>query len=109
MSTKKSGTAELPRIEESLFSRIIVAPVLFVSFIFSLFLIDRKTYGGIFGQHADKDGYYHSHQRKLAKREMDDAFMMRNKVIAVMAVSSAVGLAVLGWGVSKAYHFMMAS
>ncbi|KIX93878.1 uncharacterized protein Z520_10503 [Fonsecaea multimorphosa CBS 102226] len=99
MSAKKSGPlpSDSAPITESLLSRLIVAPVLFVSFLISLFLIDRQTYGSIFGRSGSQDGYYHSHQRKLAKREMDDAFQMRSKVIAAMVLLSAVSLALLAW------------
>ncbi|EXJ76006.1 uncharacterized protein A1O5_00514 [Cladophialophora psammophila CBS 110553] len=99
MSTKKSallGSDSAP-VAESLLSRLIVAPVLFVSFLISLFLIDRQTYGAIFARSGGQDGYYHSHQRKLAKREMDDAFQIRSKVIAAMVLLSAVSLALLAW------------
>ena len=112
MSTRRAssseGSAATP-IEDTLFSRLIVAPVLFVSFLLSLFLIDRQTVGGVFGQHTDKGSYYHSHQRKLAKHDLNEAFVMRNKVIAAMCVSSAVGLALAGWAVSKGYYFLMRS
>ncbi|KIW80528.1 hypothetical protein Z517_07144 [Fonsecaea pedrosoi CBS 271.37] len=99
MSAKKSGPLlhDPAPVAESLLSRLIVAPVLFISFLISLFLIDRQTYGSIFARSGSRDGYYHSHQRKLAKREMDDAFQMRSKVIAAMFIFSAVTLALLAW------------
>ncbi|OAL33622.1 hypothetical protein AYO20_07129 [Fonsecaea nubica] len=99
MSGKKSGPllSDSAPVAEPLLSRLIVAPVLFISFLISLFLIDRQTYGSIFARSGSRDGYYHSHQRKLAKREMDDAFQMRSKVIAGMFIFSAVTLALLAW------------
>lgn len=96
MAKTASATEELAR--ESLLVRMIVAPVLFVSFLISLFFIDRKTYGGIFGSAGNKDRYYHSHQRKLAKQEMDEAFQLRQKVIAAMCVLAAVTVALVAWG-----------
>jgi len=98
MPSSKSSTVHEPLpVPEPLLSRLIVAPVLFVSFLISLFLIDRKHYGNIFASSKSQDGYYHSHQRKLAKRQMDDAFQMRQKVIIMMAVLSAVAIAVVAW------------
>jgi len=103
MSSKRSPSAssDPTPISESAFSRFIVAPVLFVSFLVSLVLIDRQTAGSVFAKSGTKDGYYHSHQRKLAKREMDDAFHMRRKVIAGMALLSAVSLAILAWAIES--------
>ncbi|KIW72303.1 hypothetical protein PV04_00507 [Phialophora macrospora] len=103
MSTKKGSStlAEGAPIPESLISRLIVAPVLFVSFLISLVLIDRQTYGTVFGKSGSTDGYYHTHQKKLAKREMDDAFQMRRKVIAGMALVCAVTLALFAWTVES--------
>ena len=110
MAARRPSFSETPVAapSESLFARLIVAPVLFVSFLLSLFFIDRKTYGGIFGQdHQSKDGYYHSHQRKLAKHDVDEAFRAKNNVIIAMAVSSGVGLAIAGWVVSRVYAYVM--
>ena len=112
MAAHRASFSEIPAAAppESLFARLIVAPVLFVSFLLSLFFIDRKTYGGIFGQdHLSKDGYYHSHQRKLAKHDVDEAFRARNKVIIAMAVSGGIGLTLVGWVVSKVYSLWIRS
>jgi len=108
MSTKKSGstTPETSPITESLLSRLIVAPVLFISFLVSLVLIDRQTSGSVFGKSGSKDGYYHSHQRKLAKRDMDGAFQMRSKVIALMVVLSAVALALFAWTMDSIWNLL---
>lgn len=96
-SSKSTAVHEPLPVSEPLLSRLIVAPVLFVSFLISLFLIDRKHHESIFANSKSQDGYYHSHQRKLAKREMDDAFQMRRKVIILMAILSAVAIAVVTW------------
>lgn len=103
MSSKPATASSERLLSEPLFTRLIVAPVLFVSFLLSLFFIDRKTYGGIFGGSGNKDGYYHSHQRKLAKQEVDDAFQMRRKVIAAMCLLGAVSLAIVAWGIEAAW------
>lgn len=107
-SSKSSAIHESLPIPESLLSRLVVAPVLFVSFLISLFLIDRKHYGSIFASSGSTDGYYHSHQRKLAKQEMDDAFQMRRKVIALMLMLSAVALAVVAWAFESLWRFLRA-
>lgn len=100
----QAATTSAERIAHDPFiTRLIVAPVLFVSFLISLFFIDRQVYGGIFGHSDNKDGYYHSHQRKLAKREMDDAFQMRRKVIAAMCLLSAMSLAIVAWGIEAVW------
>ena len=62
-----------------------------------MLLIDRQTYVSVFGKSGSTDGYYHSHQRKIAKQDMDDAFHMRNKIIAGMVMFSAVSLALFAW------------
>jgi hypothetical protein len=110
MITRRAGAggeATPPVPSESAFSRLIVAPVLFVSFLLSLFIIDRETVGGVFGRSAGKNTYYHSHQRKLAKYDVDEAFRRKNRVIAAMIVSGAVGLALTGWAVQKVYWSLM--
>lgn len=109
MAARRLSFSDAPATapSESLFARLIVAPVLFVSFLVSLFFIDRKTYGGVFDHHNSKDGYYHSHQRKLAKHDMDEAFRAKNKVIVAMAVSGGIGLAMAGWIVSRVYAYLM--
>jgi len=96
-SSKSSAVHEPLPLSEPLLSRLVVAPILFVSFLISLFLVDRKHYGSILANSNSKDGYYHSHQRKMAKRDMDDAFQMRRKVIAFMFMLSAVALAAVAW------------
>lgn len=101
MPSDKPAVSETIPVRDPLFIRLIIAPVLFVSFLVSLFLIDRQIYGSIFGRSSNKDGYYHSHQRKLAKREMDEAFQMRRKVIAAMCIASAVSLALVAWGIES--------
>ena len=112
MATRRASFSETPAAapSDSLFARVIVGPVLFVSFLLSLFFIDRKTYGGIFSQdHQSKDGYYRSHQRKLAKHDVDEAFRSKNRVIIAMAVSGGVGVALAGWAVSRLYSLCIRS
>jgi hypothetical protein len=92
------------KASESFLSRTILAPVLFISFIFSLLIIDRRTSSLILSPPGsppgsprpkspgkDPQGYYHSHQRKLARREVDEAFAIRGKVIVGMCVLGSVG------------------
>jgi len=111
MSTKTSKPAT--EATESLITRTVLAPVLFISFLFSLFLIDRKTSAEIFSSSdtsgerkssTSSDHYYHTNQRRLAKEEIDRAFALRRRVIAAMCVLSAVGLAVAAWCVIKAWE-----
>lgn len=107
MFTKSSSASSSSAETESLFSRTIFAPILFVSFLISLLIVDQKTSATIL-PHPDKklhneDHYYHSHQRKLAKREMDEAFALRKRVIAGMCLLSALTLVGLGWSLSKVW------
>jgi len=99
-----SAPSDAAPIAESLLGRLVIAPVLFISFLISLVLIDRQTYGTVFGKSASKDGFYHSHQKKLAKREMDSAFQMRSKVIAGMVLLSAAALALFAWTVESIWN-----
>lgn len=107
-SSRTSTGHERLHVPEPLLSRLVVAPVLFVSFLISLFLIDRKHYGTIFANSGSKDGYYHSHQRKLAKKDMEDAFQMRQKVIALMLMLSAVALAIVAWAFEAVWRGLIA-
>jgi hypothetical protein len=111
MSTRRgsAGGPDSSPAGEPLLSRLIVAPILFISFLISLVLIDRQTYGSVFGKAGSKDGYYHSHQRKLAKREMDNAFQMRGKVIAVMVMLSAVAMALCAWSLESLWKLWRGS
>ena len=108
MSTKPTSSTSSAETE-SILSRTLLGPVLFVSFIVSLFFVDQQTSAGIFESSArtglgrKQEHYYHSHQRKLAKREFDDAFALRNRVIAAMCVAGGLGLAGLGWCLSKVW------
>lgn len=120
MSAESKSTHSPGHTSEPLFTRLIVAPVLFVSFLISLFLIDRKTYGTVFSHHPDPnshshshsstishdgdDEYYHSHKRKLARQEMEDAFALRSKVIAGFAILGGVSVAIVGWCGSKFFQ-----
>ncbi len=103
--SEQAAPASASTIQESIFARLVVAPVLFVSFLISLFFIDRQTITGVFKRKADKDVYYHSHQKKLAKHDLDEAYSKSNRVVLAMCISSAIGLALTGWVVSKAYWY----
>ena len=117
-------------VTESFLSRTIFAPILFVSFLISLVLVDRTTSAEVFrhGDHQhehdnarrpssspshnathekEKEDYYHSHQRKLMKREAEDAFALRQKVIAAMIVCLALGMAVLAWSGVEVWEFVV--
>lgn len=83
-----------------------MTPLLFISFLISLFLIDRQTYSKILSGHSALDDYYHSHKRKLGKHEVEEAFHLRNRVLGVILVSGGFGLAVLGWSGSLAIRTM---
>ncbi len=114
MSTKHSSAPTTPNLptlhhherNESLLSRTILAPVLFLSFIISLLIVDRRTSSSILSPRSSPRGsppgspqaeeknehsYYHSHQRKLAKNAMDEAFAIRGKVIVGMCVLAGIG------------------
>lgn len=77
----KSSTSTTEAVSESFLARTLFAPILFISFLFSLLWIDRNTSAEIFAHDDPKSNsrkgseskYYHSHQRHLAKREFDDA------------------------------------
>jgi hypothetical protein len=108
MSSRPASSAPSPEAE-SVISRTLVGPVLFVSFIVSLFFVDKQTSAEIFESNSRTDAkheheqYYHSHQRKLARREFDDAFALRTRVIAAMCIAGGIGLAGLGWCLTKAW------
>lgn len=104
-----AATTAATKPAESIVARFIMTPILFVSFLVSLFLIDRRTYAKVLSGHTSHDSYYHSHQRKMAKQEMEDAFHMRNRVLGVMFVLSGIGFAFVGWTGSKAYHALFPS
>lgn len=104
MASTNPARPERSAVPESLFSRLIIGPVIFVSFLVSLVLVDRETYSSIFGKGQPGGGYYHSHQRKLAKTEMDEAFQKRSKVLAGMCLLSGLAVGVIMWGLSIAWH-----
>lgn len=107
MSTSQSHSASSP--PESLISRVFVTPLLFVSFLISLFLIDKQTYGKVLNGHGSLDDHYHSHQRKMAKQELEDAFHLRNKVLAAMFIFSGIAFALLGWSGSRLLQMVFSS
>jgi hypothetical protein len=110
MAARRASQPDLPRMvppaAEPFLARVIAGPILFISFLVSLALIDRQTSQKILGKEFNKDGYYHSHQRKLGKQEMNDAFQARPKVIAIFCLASGVILAVTAFAVSKLWHLL---
>jgi len=62
----------------------VLTPILFLSFIVSLILVDNRTRSSIHppttpcDNNCDSRDYYHSRQRKIAKLELMDAFEMRD-------------------------------
>jgi len=105
-TAKEASTTTASTAGESLVSRFIITPVLFISFLVSLLFIDRQTYAKVLSGHSPHDSYYHSHKRKMARQEVEDAFHMRNRVLGAMFVLSGIGLAVVGWTGSKAYQVL---
>lgn len=111
MSTKPGPSASGSEAD-SIISRTLLGPILFVSFIFSLFVVDRQTSAEIFASNTRTDTnhahehYYHSHQRKLAKKEFDEAFRLRKRVIAAMCIGSGIALAGLVWCLTKAWAIL---
>ena len=128
MSTKLSIAVE--PAAESFLSRTIFAPILFISFLISLVIVDRTTSAKVFRhgnrrngspnssrpsssqsnkstQERGKEDYYRSHQKKLMRSEANDAFAMRHKVIAAMMVCLALGLMVLAWSGVKVWGFLV--
>lgn len=92
-----------------LVSRFFVTPVLFISFLISLLYIDRQAYSQVVAGHAGRDTYYHSHQRKMARREVEDAFHLRNRALAALLIAAGIGMALAGWTGSKVYHALFSS
>ncbi|RMD44240.1 hypothetical protein DV735_g868, partial [Chaetothyriales sp. CBS 134920] len=93
---------------ESAFSRFVVAPVVFVTFLFSLALIDRRAAERIFGkeQHSKQHGYYHSHQKKLGKQEMADAFQIQRRVIVLFCLLSGLTVWVAVFAANRLWHLV---
>lgn len=62
----------------------VLTPILFLSFIVSLILVDNRTRSSIHppttpcDDNCDNQDYYHSRQRNIAKLELLDAFEMRD-------------------------------
>jgi hypothetical protein len=113
----------------SLLSRTILTPILFLSFLLSLLVVDWRTSATLFpptfpavtrsspatgtgphrGRNKEKEKeaaagppppHYHHYQTKLAKREIDEAFALRRRVMAGMCAVGAVGVGVavgMGW------------
>lgn len=92
--------------QESLFARIFITPLLFFSFLVSLLLIDKDTYSKVFSGHGSYDQHYHTHQRKMARREIEDAFHLRNRVLAAIFVITGFGFALAGWSGVKVVQML---
>ncbi|KAL2756241.1 hypothetical protein ACRALDRAFT_1070664 [Sodiomyces alcalophilus JCM 7366] len=81
--------------------QFVTTPIIFVSFLVSLAWIDFRytlqrpsgTARGL-GGGPGNEGYYHSHQAKLAKMEMADALGIRGYVSLVLLAVAVL----LGWG-----------
>ncbi|KAK3397732.1 hypothetical protein B0T20DRAFT_355588 [Sordaria brevicollis] len=114
---------------QSTLYKVVMTPIIFVSFILSLAIVDLKYSMHRSHYHAesrpsrlppwlhrivykyrpyqytavdengkpveDKDGYYHSKQRKLMAMEADDAFQMRGIVVVGLVLTSFMAV----WGV----------
>lgn len=114
MSTKSvPGTSTAQAASDSFLARTFFAPILFISFLFSLLWIDRKTSAEIF-THNDptlktrkksEPQHYHSNQRHLAKREFEDAFTSQNKVIVLLCVGSAFVVVGGSWAVWRFWQW----
>ena len=109
MSTKSPAVSISSKEAETFLSRTLLVPVLFVSFLFSLFIVDRNTSASIFSPSQaaspERERFYHSYQRKLAKREIDDAFVLRRRVIVAMCIACAIGIVGAGWCLSMAWRW----
>jgi hypothetical protein len=111
MSTTTTSKSEAA--SDSFLARTLFAPILFLSFLFSLLWIDRKTSAEIFTHDEPKlksrkksdPQHYHSHQRHLAKRELEDAFAYQGKVVILLCVGSAVALVVASWSVWRFWQW----
>jgi hypothetical protein len=104
----------------SLLSRTIFAPILFLSFLFSLLIIDRQTSSsvlspvGVAPANAKEAGsgdattpaYSHSHQRKLVKQDIAQAFAMHTKVAAAMCVFGGLVFVGTAWLGLQAWLFL---
>ena len=64
---------------------IILTPLLFLSFLFSLLVVDNRTRSTLHApstpcdKNCDREDYYHSRQRKIAKWELRQAFELRER------------------------------
>ncbi|KAJ4381969.1 hypothetical protein N0V85_008612 [Neurospora sp. IMI 360204] len=122
------GDAKRDISRQSTLYKVVMTPIIFVSFILSLAIVDLKYSMHRSHYHAerrpsrlppwlhriaykyrpyqytavdengkpveDKDGYYHSKQRKLMAMEADDAFQMRRTVVAGLVLAGMVAT----WG-----------
>jgi len=113
LSMSPTTTSKPEAASDSFLARTLFAPILFLSFLFSLLWIDRKTSAEIFTHDEPKlksrkksdSQHYHSHQRHLATRELEDAFAYQGKVIVLLCVGSAVVLVGASWFVWRFWQW----
>lgn len=103
-STSGKTTLQTKPMTESAFSRFVVAPVLFASFLVSLFLVDHKTISSIFSEPHYIDTY--SFRRQSVRKEVDEAFHLRNRVLGAMLFVGGLSAALFGWACAKAFRTM---
>ncbi|MCJ1371745.1 hypothetical protein MMC20_002964 [Loxospora ochrophaea] len=96
---------------DSLLTRLILTPLLFTSFLLSLFLIDKRTHASYRHLHtsppssnsAEKEEWVlRAKHRKMMRMETSDAFALRKWVMGVLVLglgAGALGMVVVGvWG-----------
>ena len=113
MSTKSPTPSSAEAAAESYLVRTLFVPILFVSFLFSLLWVDRGTSTEVFSHDDPKSNarkgsetkYYHSHQRKLAKKEFDDAFAYQGRVVAMLCIGGAFVLVGASWAIWRFWQW----
>lgn len=116
-TTSSPTPTETAPPSESLISRVVFAPLLFISFLISLVIVDHDASTSVLGTSSSPSGkngstssrsnekkYYHSHQRKLARREVGDAFDMRNKVLVGLCIGMGIAIAGMAWFVNRVWE-----
>ncbi|TKA49892.1 hypothetical protein B0A49_13173 [Cryomyces minteri] len=118
---------------DPLWTRVIVSPLLFLSFILSLFLVNRRDRQWRVQQHPSpaassiwgrlsprawidpepyqdptdstwqRTWYSHKKHRKMMKLEFSDAFEMRGQMIAIIISAAVLGLVSLIWSVKRMF------
>jgi hypothetical protein len=96
-STTGRKDGEAGQEEQSRFG-FLITPVLFVSFLISLILVDRRTRASVHppstpcGSRCDREDFYHTRQRRLAKMEIGQAFQMRDNALKLLGFSLGAGI-----------------